>query len=83
MSTPNKSDDDVLIPAAAWEISHHVGRYVSDQAIRKAARRIRALRLDAQGRGTLPRSVVEMMKHNIASLGYFVRRGQRSVEQAR
>ena len=79
-SIPDRRDDDVLVPVAAWEISHDAGRLVSDQAVRKAARRIGALRVDAHGRYTLPRSIVDEMIENFTRSGYLLRRGRRSVE---
>jgi hypothetical protein len=80
---PDLSDEHVLLPDAALDVSNHVGKFVSDQTLRRAARRIGALRIDARGHYTIPRSVVDLMKQNMASLGYLVRRGQRSMEKAR
>ena len=73
-------DDDVLVPIAAWEISRDAGRPTSDQAVRRAARRIGALRVNAHGRYTLPRSILNEMIENFRRSGYLLRRGQRSVE---
>ena len=79
--TPHTSDDhdDVLVTRAAWEINLHVGRRVPAESVLKSARRINAVKR-GDGRYTTPRAVVEMMKKNYASVGYLVRRGQRSVE---
>src|SRR5262249_26448356 len=55
------SDEHVLLPDAALDVSNHIGKFVSDQTLRRAARRIGALRIDARGHYTIPRSVVEVM----------------------
>jgi hypothetical protein len=74
------SNNDVRLSLAAWEISTRAGKPCSLDAVRRAAERIGALRVDDRGRGSIPRSVVELMAANYAALGVFTKRGQRCVE---
>jgi hypothetical protein len=74
------NDDNVPLTRAVWEISKRADKPCSRDAVRKAAERIGALRLDSRGYGRIPRAVVNEMARNYAALGVFTRRGQRAVE---
>jgi hypothetical protein len=74
--------ESLFVRDAALKITQASGRYCSTDAIRKAAKRIGALKLDAEGRGTIPRAIVEAMARNYELVGYLICRGQQSLERA-
>jgi hypothetical protein len=74
--------EDLFVRDAASEITQRSGRYCSIDATRKAAKRIGALRRDAEGRAVIPRAIVEAMARNYGLVGYLISRGQHPLERA-
>jgi hypothetical protein len=74
--------ENILVRDAALNITKMSGRYCGTDATRKAAKRLGAYAVDAQGRGVIPRAVVEQMARNYAAVGYLLRRAQRLAEIA-
>jgi hypothetical protein len=71
----NKSEK-VLIRDAALDITQAANRFCGQDVLRKAAKRLGVYGTDEQGRGVIPRPIVEEMKINYSSMGYLIRRLQ-------
>ena len=78
---PNKTEK-VLIRDAALDITRASNRHCGTDALRKAAKRLGVYNTDEQGRGVIPRPIVEEMKRNYSAMGYLIRRLQPSAELA-
>jgi hypothetical protein len=74
MTAPTNKSHVVLVSDAAHQITKAANRYCGVDATRKAARRLGAYTTDAQGRGVIPKAVVDEMARNFAAMGYLIRR---------
>jgi hypothetical protein len=72
---PNKFEN-VLIRDAALDITQASNRHCGADVVRKAAKRLGVYGTDEQGRGVIPRPIVEQMKRNYSNMGYLIRRLQ-------
>jgi hypothetical protein len=81
-SNQSNKCDGVLIRDAALDITQVSNRHCGTDALRKAAKRLGVYDTDEQGRGVIPRPIVEEMKRNYAAMGYLIRRLQPSAERA-